>query len=82
MESDHGFLALLGNHGDLALAVQDVKDSICLISLAEDYFIVSMFRFSPSPACAGEERLNNEGPLPLGLYGLVARLIRAASESD
>jgi hypothetical protein len=25
MESDHGFLALLGNHGDLALAVHDVK---------------------------------------------------------
>ena len=35
MESDHGFLALLGNHGDLALAVHDVKDSICRISLAK-----------------------------------------------
>ncbi len=53
MESDHGFLALLGNHGDLALAVYDVKDSICRISLAEDYFILSIFRFSPSPVCVG-----------------------------
>ena len=52
MESDHGFLALLGNHGDLALAVDDVKDSICRISLAEDYFILSIFRFSLSPVCA------------------------------
>jgi hypothetical protein len=25
-----------GNHGDLALAVHDVKDSICQISLGED----------------------------------------------
>ena len=69
MESDHGFLALLGNHGDLALAVHDVKDSICRISLAEDYFILSIFRFSPSPVCVGEERLKNEGLLPLGFYG-------------
>jgi hypothetical protein len=53
MESDHGFLALLGNHGDLALAVHDVKDSICRISLAEDYFILSIFRFSPSLVCVG-----------------------------
>src|SRR6476646_5971549 len=53
MESDHGFLALLGNHGDLALAVNDVKDSICRISGAEDYFILSIFRFSPSPVCMG-----------------------------
>jgi hypothetical protein len=69
MESDHGFLALLGNHGDLALAVHDVKDSICRISLAEDYFISSIFRFSPSAICVGEERLKNEGLLPLGFYG-------------
>ena len=69
MESDHGFLALLGNHGDLALAVHDVKDSICRISLAEDYFILSIFRFSPSLLCVGEERLKNEGLLPLGFYG-------------
>ena len=53
MESDHGFLALLRNHGDLALAVNDVKDSICRISLAEDYCILSIFRFSPSPLCVG-----------------------------
>src|SRR4029077_177209 len=69
MESDHGFLALLGNHGDLALAVHDVKDSICRISLAEDCFILSIFRFSPSPVCVGEERLKNEGLLTLGFYG-------------
>ena len=69
MESDNGFLALLGNHGDLALAVNDVKDSICRISLAEDYFILSIFRFSPSPVCVGEEKLKNEGLLPLGFYG-------------
>jgi hypothetical protein len=53
MESDHGFLALLGNHRDLALAVNDVKDSICRISLAEDCFILSIFRFNPSPVCVG-----------------------------
>ena len=53
MESDHGFLALLGNHGDLALAVHDVKDSIRRISLAKDSFIVSIFRFGPSPVRAG-----------------------------
>ena len=53
MECDHGFLALLGNDGDLDLAVLDVKDSIGGISLAEDCFIVSIFRFSPSPVCAG-----------------------------
>ena len=53
MDSDNGFLALLGNHGDLALAAHDVKDSICRISLAEDYFILSIFRFSPSPVCVG-----------------------------
>jgi hypothetical protein len=35
MESDHGFLALLGNHGNLALAVNDVEDSICRIALAK-----------------------------------------------
>jgi hypothetical protein len=29
MERDHGFLALLGDHGNLALAVNDVEDSIC-----------------------------------------------------
>ena len=69
MDSDNGFLALLGNHGDLALAAQDVKDSICRISLAEDYFILSIFRFRPSPVCVGEERLKNEGLLPLGFYG-------------
>ena len=57
MESDHGLLALLGNHGVVALAVHDVKDSICRISLAEDYFILSIFRFSPFPVCVGEERL-------------------------
>ena len=69
MDSNHGFLALLGNHGNLALAVNDVEDSICRISLAEDYFIPSIFRFSPSPACVGEERLKNERMLPLGFYG-------------
>ena len=69
MESDHGFLALLGNHGNFAFAVHDVKDSICRISLAEDYFIVLVFRFGPSLACVGEERLKNEGLLPLGFYG-------------
>src|SRR6476659_9912376 len=69
MDSDNGFLALLGNHGDLALAAQDVKDSICRISLAEDYFILSIFRLRPSPVCVGEERLKNEGLLPLGFYG-------------
>ena len=53
MESDHGFLALLGNHGDLALAVNDIKDGICRISLAEDCFILSIFRFSPSPVREG-----------------------------
>jgi hypothetical protein len=53
MESDHGFLALLRNHGDLALAVNNVKDGICRISLAEDYFILSIFRFSPSPVYVG-----------------------------
>jgi hypothetical protein len=53
MESDHGFLALLGNHGDLALAVYDVKDGICQISLAEDWFILSIFRFSLSSVCVG-----------------------------
>jgi hypothetical protein len=69
VQSDHGFLALLGNHGDLALAVYDVKDSICRISLAEDYFILSIFRFGPSPVCVGEERLKNKGLLPLSFYG-------------
>ena len=54
-ESDHGFLALLGNHGDLALAVNDVKDSICRISLAKDCFVLSIFRFSPSPASVGKK---------------------------
>ena len=68
-ESDHGFLALLGNHGDLALAVYDVKDGICRISLAEDCFILLMFRFRPSPVCLGEERLKIEGLLALGFYG-------------
>src|SRR4030095_13459635 len=54
MESDHGFLALLGNHGDLALAVHDVKDSICRISLAEDCFILSIVRYGPSPRLRGK----------------------------
>ena len=53
MESDHGFLALLGNHGDLALAVNDAEDSICRISLAEDSFIVSIIPFSPFRVRAG-----------------------------
>ena len=78
MESDHGFLTLLGNHGDLALAIHDVKDSVCQISLTEDYFIRPIFRFSPSPACVGEKRLKNEGLLPW--FFTVPRLIRAASE--
>ena len=69
MERHHSFLALLGNHGNLALAVNDVEDSICRISLAEDYFILSIFRFGPSPACVGEEKLKNEGLLPLGFCG-------------
>jgi hypothetical protein len=69
MESDHGFLAVLGNHGDLAPAVHDVKDGICRISLAEDYFIHLIFCFGPSPVCVGEERLKNEGLLPLGFFG-------------
>jgi hypothetical protein len=60
------FLALLGNHGDLALAVHDVKDSICRISLAEDCFILSIVRYGPSPVGVGKERLKNEGLLPLG----------------
>ena len=69
MERDHGFLALLGNHGDLARAVDDVKDSICQISLAAYYFILLIFRFGPSPVCLGEERLKNEGLLSLGFSG-------------
>src|SRR4029078_9831159 len=68
MDSYRGFLALLGNHGDLALAVHDVKDSICRISLAEDCFILSIVRYGPSPVCVGKE-LKNEGLLPLGFYG-------------
>src|SRR4030095_14869170 len=40
MKSAHGCLALLGNHGDLALPVHDVKDGICRFSLAEDCFIL------------------------------------------
>ena len=39
----------LGNHGDLAVAVHHVKDSIRRISPAKDHFILSIFRFRPSP---------------------------------
>src|SRR5690242_1317303 len=82
MKSDHGFLALLGNHGDLARAVHDVKDSICPISLAEDCFILSIFRFSPSPSAWDRKDSRTKGCFLLIFTGKVPRLIRAASESD
>jgi hypothetical protein len=43
MQSDCGFLALLGNHGDLALSAHDVKDSICRKSPWRK--IASLFRY-------------------------------------
>jgi hypothetical protein len=35
------------------LVCERVRDSICRVSLAEDCFILSIFRLSPSPLCVG-----------------------------
>ena len=46
-------LPVLGNHGDLALAVYDVKDSIRRISLAEDISFFRYFAFVLPPSPVG-----------------------------
>ena len=77
----HGFLALLGNHGDLALAVHDVKDSICRISLAGGR-LFSLFRYFalvlPRLRAIGKD-FRTKGCFLLVFTDEVPRLIRAAS---
>src|SRR6185312_11027013 len=42
MDCDHGFLALLRNHGDLAFTLPDVKNRVRRITLSEHDFILAI----------------------------------------
>ena len=54
-DSDDGFLAPLGNDGDLDLTALDVKNRIRDITLVEDNLILLIFRYCFSIAHFGEK---------------------------
>ncbi len=64
VNGDDGFLALVGDDGDLDLAVLDIKDGFRRISLGEDDLAFPIFRQGPPAIHGGEKELGVESPLP------------------
>jgi hypothetical protein len=56
-------LPQLGDNGDLDLALLDVEDGICRVSLREDCLIFPIARHAPPAAHGAEEHLDVEGLL-------------------
>jgi hypothetical protein len=54
------FLALLGNDSELDLALLDVKDCVCNLSLREDSLILAVFGYRLSFAHLGEKSFGIE----------------------
>ena len=69
IKSDHGFLAVLGNHGELARAVHDVKDGICQSPWRKTISFFRYFALVLPLSAWGRKVQKNEGLLPLGFSG-------------
>ena len=59
-DGDDGFLALLGNDGELHLALLDVKDRIRSVALRKNDLPLAVFGDAPAVADAGEKRFRIE----------------------
>jgi hypothetical protein len=79
---DHGFLALLGNHGDLALAVHDVKTASAESPWRKIILFFRYFALVLPPSAWEWKDSRTKGCFLLTFTDKVPRLISAASESD
>src|SRR5579862_856037 len=52
---DDGFLALLGNNGELHFALLDVKDRICRVSLRKDHLVLAVLTDAAAVADFGKK---------------------------
>src|SRR6202162_418582 len=68
-DGDHRFLALLGNDGELDLALLDVKNRVRDLSLRENNLILPVFGYRFSLAHLGEKPFGIERELTFAFHG-------------
>ena len=61
VEGNDGLFPLLGYDIDLHLALLDIEDGIRPLSLGEDFPVLAIARYGPSPIHGAEESIHAEG---------------------
>jgi hypothetical protein len=79
-DGNHRFLALLGNDGELDLALLYVKDRVRDLSLRENNLILPVITDFPCPTLA-RNILGSEFVLPLLMRCLFAQVVRCEQET-